>query len=44
MSNFPTIFFLVKYANAWNTEVDGVLKGIELMEVTNGRKVYNNKI
>ena len=39
MSNSPTIFFLVKYANALDTELDVVLKGIELMEVTNGRKV-----
>ena len=39
MSNSPTIFFLVKYANALDTELDVVLKGIELIEVTDGRKV-----
>ena len=35
MSNSPTIFFLVKYANALDTELDVVLKGIELIGVTN---------
>ena len=39
MSNSPTIFFLVKYANALDTELDVVLKGIELIEMTDGRKV-----
>lgn len=39
MSNSPTIFFLVKYANALDTELDVVLKGTELIEVTDGRKV-----
>lgn len=33
MNNFPTIFFLVKYANALDTELDVVLKGTELIEV-----------
>ena len=31
MSNSPTIFFLVKYANALGTEIDVVLKGVELI-------------
>lgn len=31
MSNSTTIFFLVKYANALGTEIDVVLKGVELM-------------
>ncbi len=35
MSNSPTIFFLVKYANALGTEIDVVLKGVELIGVTN---------
>ncbi len=30
MSNSPTIFFLVKYANALDTEVDVILNGVEL--------------
>lgn len=39
MSNFPTIFFLVKYANALGTEIDVVLKGVELIGVTNNEQV-----
>ena len=35
MSNSPTIFFLVKYANALNTELDVILNGVDLIEVTN---------
>ena len=35
MSNSPTIFFLVKYANALGAEIDVILKGAELIEVTN---------
>ena len=31
MSNSPTIFFLVKYASALDTELDVVLNGVELM-------------
>lgn len=31
MNNSPTIFFLVKYANALGTEIDVVLKGVELI-------------
>ncbi len=33
MNNSPTLFFLVKYANALDTELDVILKGVELMEV-----------
>ena len=32
MSNSPTIFFLVKYAGALDTELDVLLKGIKLVE------------
>ena len=39
MSNSPTIFFLVKYASALDTELDVILKGVELVEVTNGRNI-----
>ena len=39
MSNSPTIFFLVKYANALGTEIDVVLKGVELIGVTNNEQV-----
>ena len=39
MSNSPTIFFLVKYANALDTELDVVLNGVELIEVTNNGQV-----
>ena len=35
MSNSPTIFFLVKYANALDTELDVVLNGSELIEMAN---------
>ena len=38
MSNSPTIFFLV-YANALGTEIDVVLKGVELIGVTNNEQV-----
>ena len=44
MSNSPTIFFLVKYANALDTELDVVLKGIELIGVTNNEQIWNSKI
>jgi len=33
MSNSPTIFFLVKYATALNTELDVILKGVEIVEL-----------
>ena len=39
MSNSPTIFFLVKYANALDTELDVILKGVNLIEVTNERTI-----
>ena len=39
MSNSLTIFFLVKYANALDTELDVILNGVELIEVTNGRNI-----
>ena len=39
MSNSPTIFFLVKYANALDTELDVILNGVKLIEVTNGRNI-----
>ena len=39
MSNSPTIFFLVKYANALNTELDVILNGVELIEVTNNEQI-----
>ena len=35
MSNSPTVFFLVKYANALDTELDVILKGINLVEILN---------
>lgn len=35
MSNSPTIFFLVKYADALDTELDVILNGVELTDVTN---------
>ena len=35
MSNSPTIFFLVKYANALDNELDVILNGVDLIEVTN---------
>ena len=37
MSNSPTIFFLVKYANALDTEIDVILKGINLVELSNNK-------
>ena len=39
MSNSPTVFFLVKYANALDTELDVILNGVELIEVANGRNI-----
>ena len=39
MSNSPTIFFLVKYANALDTELDVILNGVELIEVTNNEQI-----
>lgn len=44
MNNSPTIFFLVKYANALGAEIDVILKGAELIEVTNNEQVRNSKI
>ena len=35
MINSPTIFFLVKYANALDTELDVILNGVELIEGAN---------
>ena len=35
MSNSPTIFFLVKYASALDTELDVILKGVNLVEILN---------
>lgn len=35
MSNSPTIFFLVRYANALDTELDVILKGINIVEISN---------
>lgn len=35
MNNSPTLFFLVKYANALNTELDVLLKEVDLIEVKN---------
>ena len=35
MCNSPTIFFLVKYANALDTELDVILNGVDLIEVAN---------
>ena len=37
MSNSPTVFFLVKYANALNTELDVILKGVNLVELSNNK-------
>ena len=39
MCNLPTIFFLVKYANALDTELDVILNGVELIEVTNNEQI-----
>lgn len=33
MNNSPTLFFLVKYANALDTELDVLLKNVDLIEV-----------
>ncbi len=33
MSNSPTVFFLVKYANALDTDIDVILNGVELVEL-----------
>ena len=35
MTNSPTIFFLVKYASALNTELDVILNGVNIMEINN---------
>lgn len=35
LNNSPTITFLVKYANALDTEIDVLLKGVHLQEITN---------
>ena len=35
ISNSPTIFFLVKYANELNTELDVILNGVDLIDVAN---------
>jgi hypothetical protein len=35
MSNSPTIFVLVKYANALDTKLDVILNGVELIDVAN---------
>ena len=35
MTNSPTIFFLVKYAYALDTELDVILKGAILVEINN---------
>ena len=35
MSNSPTIFFLVKYANALGTELDVILDGVKLIDIIN---------
>jgi DNA-binding XRE family transcriptional regulator len=35
MSNSPTVFFLVKYASALDTELDVILKGVNLVEILN---------
>ena len=35
MSNSPTIFFLVKYADALDTELDVILKDVDLKEASN---------
>lgn len=37
MSNSPTIFFLVKYANALDTTIDVILNGVELVELSNSK-------
>lgn len=35
MSNSPTIFFLVRYANALDTDIDVILNGVKIKEVFN---------
>ena len=35
MTNSPTITFLVKYATALDTTIDVILKGVELVELSN---------
>ena len=35
MINSPTIFFLVKYANALDSELDVILNGVNLLEENN---------
>ena len=37
MSNSPTVFFLVKYASALDTELDVILKGVSLVEHSNNK-------
>ena len=37
MSNSPTIFFLVKYANALDTELDVILKGVNIVDISNNQ-------
>lgn len=37
MGNSPTVFFLVKYANALDTELDVILKGVNLVELSNNK-------
>ena len=37
MENSPTLFFLVKYANALDTELDVILKGFNLVELSNNK-------
>ena len=39
MNNSPTIYFLVKYANALNADLDILLNGIGLTEVHNESKI-----
>lgn len=39
MSHSPTLFFLVKYANALDTELDVFLNGVEFIEVTNEEQI-----
>lgn len=35
MSNSPTVFFLVKYADALDTELDVIIKDVDLKEASN---------
>ena len=35
MSNSPTIFFLDRYANALDTELDVILKGVNIVDISN---------